>query len=259
MKAWWNLFKKEYRMARTSTVIKLGILVFLGLWGLYSNWSPPGVILVPAFLLAIFAVFYPAIFMLKYINKEFKQAPHLWLHSPQPAWMLLSAKLVMGLAVMLSILLLDAVFVCLTISNLEQTGFSPANLALVFREIGFYLVLAIIGFSIYMASWSTLIIVVTASSRKMLGRYRWLAGFATFYLGTWGVGKLQQTWLFERLTQWGAFRINLVSINKIQVNNLHGFPFGGLQVYAGQILIIIIVTLALFALSSWLIDKKVEV
>ncbi|ACV62487.1 hypothetical protein Dtox_1630 [Desulfofarcimen acetoxidans DSM 771] len=260
MNEWWNLFKKEYRMTRTTTFIKLGILLFLGLWGLNSNWIPPGAILAPAFLLIVFAAFYPAIFMFKYINKEFKQAPHLWLHSPQPAWMLLSAKLVVGLAVMLAILLLDAVFIYMSISDLQQTGFSSANLTLLLRDSGFYLLSAIVGFSIYMASWSTLIIVVTASARKILGRYKWLAGFAAFYLGTWGVGKLQQTWLFERLTQWGAFRINLISANKIQfVNNQHGFPFGGIQIYTGQILIIVIATLALFALSSWLIDKKVEV
>ena len=260
MNAWWNLVKKEYRMARTSTAVQLGILVIVGLWGVYSNWNRPGIVLASAALVVIFAAFYPALFMLKYINKEFKLAPHLWLHSPQPAWMLLSAKLFMALTVMLSLLLIDVVFVYTTILSVpEQTGIIKENLTLLLKDVGIYLFLAIIGFSIYMASWSTLIIVVTASARKMLGRYKWLAGFATFYLGTWGVGKLQHTWLFERITRWGAFNINLTNVSQVPVNNHFGFPFSSIQIYAGQIFIPVIVSLALFALSSWLIDNKVEV
>ena len=260
MNVWWNLLKKEYRMARTSTAVQLGILVIVGFWGIYSNWNRPGIVLALAALFVIYATFYPALFMLKYTNKEFKLAPHLWLHSPQPAWMLLSAKLVMALAVMLSLLLLDLVFVYMTILSVpEQTGIIAKNLTLFLKDIGFYLFLAIIGLSIYMASWSTLIIVVTASARKILGRYKWLAGFATFYLGTWGVGKLQHTWIFEKITKWGAFNINLTNISQMPVNNNFGFPFSSIQIYAGQIVIPVIVSLALFALSSWLIDNKVEV
>ena len=260
MNAWWNLLKKEYRMARTSTAVHLGIIIIIGLWVVYSNLNRPNVVLASASFLVIFAAFYPAIFMLKYINKEIKHGTHLWLHSPQPAWMLISAKLAMALAVMLSILLLITLFVYITIfSAPEHTGIILENLALVSKSVGFYLFLAIIGFSIYIASWSTLIIVVTASARKMLGRYKWLAGFATFYLGTWGVGKLQQTWLFDSLTQWGPFKINLVNINQLPANNHYSFPFTDIQLYAGQIIIPIILSLALFALSSWLLDNKVEV
>ncbi|ABO50046.1 hypothetical protein Dred_1516 [Desulforamulus reducens MI-1] len=260
MNAWWHLVKKEYRMTRTLSAVLLGILIIAGLWVMYSNQDHLGIVLAPASLLIICALFYPAFYMLTNVSSELKQTPHLWLHCPQPAWMLLTAKLVMAVVVMLAILLVDAVFIYLTLFSLpsEQIGTDIGSLALFVTELGTYVALAIIGASIYMAAWTSLMAVATASTRNILGRFNWLAGLATLIAATWGLGKIQQTWLFQKLTHWGAFNIHLLSVKRL-FPQANGNPLEGLQLYAGQIFMVFIVTVAVLALSSWLIDNKVEV
>lgn len=255
MNVWWNLFKKEYRMAKFTTLVVLAMLVGGGLWAVYSSREHLGIIMAPTSIILMFALFYPPVYLVSNVHKELKKTPHLWLHCPQPAWMLLSAKLGMAVIILLAILAVHAAF---TYSALfivaEHTGIAVNTLALVVTEVGVYLVPALIGVSIYMAAWGTLMAVTTASARNILGRFSWLAGLATFIAATWGMGKLQETWLFERLTQWGAFTIEPLSIKEVLPVTI-----GGADVYAGQIFMGMIITIALYALSSWLIDNKVEV
>ncbi|MCG8400316.1 MAG: hypothetical protein MJA84_01830 [Firmicutes bacterium] len=257
MNAWFNLFKKEYRMVRTSFLVMLVMLIIGGLWVMYANWHHLGIVLAPASLLFMSALFYPVFYMLAGVYNELRKTPHLWLHCPQPAWMLLSAKLVMALVVMLAMLLVGASFIYLILFSVsELTGIAVKTLALLVTEVGFYLAVAITGVSIYMAAWSSLIAVVTAGARHWLGRYNWLAGIATFIAATWGLGQFYQTWFFAKLTQWGAFNIKPATINQVLPAN---YSFGGLDIYAGQILVFAGITAAVFALCCWLIDNKVEV
>ncbi|MDO7785734.1 hypothetical protein [Desulforamulus aquiferis] len=257
MNAWWNLVKKEYRMERNLVAVLLGMLIIGGLWAMFYNRDSLGIIMAPASMLLITATFVPAILMLKSINGEVKQTPHLWLHCPYPAWMLLSAKLVVAMAAMLAVLAVDALFVYLTIVFIsEEIGVSTGNLVLFATEVGSYLGLAIIGLSIYMAAWSSLVVVATASVRSIFGRFNWLAGLGIFFLATWGVGKFHHTWFYDRLTKWGAFKINLITADQVLPAAQH---IGAMEIYAGQIILPLIVAMAVFALSAWLLDNKVEV
>ncbi|GAB6178755.1 hypothetical protein JCM14036_00740 [Desulfotomaculum defluvii] len=263
MSSWLNLLKKEYRMVRTSTSVLLGMLIIAGLWGVYSNREHWGIILAPASLLLIFAMFYPAFHMLTSVHSELKHTPHLWLHNPQPAWKLLSAKLTTAVGVMLAILAVGATFVYITIfSTYERLDIPAGDLAIFATEVGAYLTIAIIGVSINMAAWGSLMAIATASTRNILGRFNWLAGLGTFLVATWGMGELHESWVYETLTHWGSFKIKLLSLNKVlpsSVNIEDINTFEGFNIYAGEVLAIIIVTIIVFALASWLIDNKVEV
>lgn len=255
MSAWWNLFKKEYRMTKYITLVMLAMLIGGGLWAVYSSREHLGIIMAPTSLILMFALFYPPVYLTSNIYKELKKTPHLWLHCPQSAWMLLSAKLGMAVVILLAILVVHAVFTYSTLFIVaEHTGIAVNTLALLVTELGVYIIPALIGVSIYMAAWGTLMAVTTASARNLLGRLSWLAGLATFIAATWGMDKLQETWLFERLTQWGSFTVRPLTINEVLPLSV-----GGADVYAGQIFMGMIITIALFALSAWLIDNKVEV
>jgi len=80
-----------------------------------------------------------------------------------------------------------------------------------------------------------------------------------------GFGQLQQTWIYEQITCWGPINIRLLSLPEISgdypthlsVNFGAHLAMG--QFYAGEILFYFLLTVALFALSAWLIDHKVEV
>lgn len=260
MDAWLNLVKKEFRMTRTSLLLTLGALIIVGLWLMYlsQRYNVP-IVMGPAVLLLWVAVFLPGMFMLYSVGQELKHTPNLWLHCPQPAWMLLSAKLVISIITMILILLIEAVFVywaVLSLDNLAPAGIETQTLLMIVTEVGTYIALGVIAASIYMSSWATLISVVTATARNKLGRLRWLAGVVVFMIPTWGFDKLQETMLFQKLTEWGLFTIQFRSL----VNSIHAVSqFNGIPIYTGQIIFTIIVTVAVYALSAWLIDNKVEV
>lgn len=259
MSSWLNLLKKEFRMTRTSALVLLGMLIIAGLWGVYANREHWGIILAPASLLLIFAIFYPPFFMLTSVHSELKHTPHLWLHCPQPAWKLLSAKLTTAVAVMLAILAMGAAFVYLTILNThEQIGVAAGDLALLATEVGAYLTVIVVGASIYMAVWGSLMAIAIAGSRNVLGRFNGLAGLGTFFVATWGMDKLYESGVYKTLTQWGSLKINIPSLNKVFPTTVTNH-FEGINIYAGEMLGIILVTVIVFALSAWLIDNKVEV
>ena len=232
-------------------------------WWIVVNVQQPtayGNYCCPCFSAGSLCPFLPVIFMLNSVSKELKNTSHLWLHCPQPAWMLLSAKLIIAISHMVLFLVLAAIltYVALFFGQWPEnsTNITIKQMALFITEAGVYAGLAILMFSIYMASWGTLMAVVSAAARTWLRRFRWLAGLAVFIVATWGMGWLSETWLFTQATQWGGFKIKLLTLNYIVPANQ---AFAGLEIYTGQIVATILVTLAIFALSAWLIDNKVEV
>lgn len=273
MNAWGTLFKKEYRTTRNSFYITLSIILIGGLWIIYLSHRPHAVAVIAPLSLSlplIFLIFYPAIYMLKSLTWEWKVTPHLWLHCPQPAWMLLSAKLVNSLLHMLVLMLVLGGLLLWTIfsSPLSEqlNGFTPQTMFSVIMEVGLYAALSIFAVGIYIGAWATLVSTVNATARNILGRFRWLAGVAVFLVALWGIEQLRQTWLYEQITRWGSLDVRLHSLEQIPMVfdiNLGRTAFSSSihlgQVYAGEIIFYVLLTLALFALSAWLIDNKVEV
>lgn len=260
MNGWLTLLYKEFRMIRTSVLLQLGVIIIGGLWLVYLSQRHPGIILAPAALLAMIALFYPVLFMFKNVSFELKHTPQLWLHCPQPAWLLLAAKLIMSLAYMLAILLLAAVFVYWVLFSSytpEMTGLATETVASFITEAGTYTALFVLGAGIYMASWGTLIAVVSALARGFLGRFHWLAALAAFFAATWGMGRLRESWIYNKLTHWGAFDVSLRSLRD-QALPIHAH-FNHAQIYTGELVFYTILTVALFALAAWLIDHRVEV
>ena len=269
MNAWWHLLHKEYRMTRASALLALAILLIGGLWLVYlSSRYNIGMIIVPAPFLLVFLLFYPAIYILKSLQWEWKVTPHLWLHCPQPAWMLLSSKLAVALLQMLAIMLIAAALLLLgfSISPIPEDvgGITFSSLLPLIIEVGFYAAVFTFAVSIYIGAWATLISVVNAVAGKILGRFRWLAGAAVFVVAVAGFGQLQETRLYELLTRWGPIHIRLQNLPEIFDFETHLSVHAGAhmavgQLYAGAILFYLLLTAVLYALSAWLIDHKVEV
>lgn len=263
MNIWWNLIKKEYRMVRISTFISLALLLIAGLWFVYlSHKYNVAIIIAPASFILVLMVFYPAIYMLKSLSWEFNIARHLWLHCPQPAWMLLSAKWANCLLQMLVIMVVTVALILwgVLISTIPPevfNGLSHSNILSIIFEVGFYAALLVVAAGIYLGAWATFISVVSAAAKNLLGRYRWLAGIAAFLIATWGIGQLQQTWFYQQVTRWGQLNFQLHSLQEILAAKSFNIGIG--QLYTGQVLFYFLLTVALLALSAWLIDHKVEV
>jgi hypothetical protein len=259
MSAWMTLLQKEFRMTRNSALLSLAVLLVGGLWLVYLSYNRSlGIVFAPAAMLLVLLMFYPAIFMLRSLTWEWKVTPHLWLHCPQPAWMLLAAKLAIALLQMLAIIIVTALLLLLGISISpqveQQTGFSFSSLLPVILEAGTYAAVFAVAAGIYIGAWATLISVANALAGSILGRFRWLAGIAVFAVATVGLGWLQQTWFYKQITNWGAIDVRLYSLREL-------FPAhtNTGQIFTGDILIFILLTVGLYALSAWLIDHKVEV
>jgi len=99
--------------------------------------------------------------------------------------------------------------------------------------------------------------VVSAATRHILGRFHGIATFAILFAATWGMGRLTETWLYRKITHWGAINVSLQSIKDLMPPNNINIPY--LPIYTGTILFYLVLTAALFTLSAWLIDNRVEV
>lgn len=246
-------------MSRMSFLTISAIILIAGLWLMYSNRQHLGIVIAPASLLVILALFYPAIFMLNSVSKELKNTPHLWLQCPQSAWVLLSAKLIPAIthAIFFLILAGGAAYMALFFSlwPIHSNSITTEQAALIITELGIYAGLAIVGSSLYLAAWGTLMAVASATVRNWLGRFRWLAGLAVLLVATWGVGWLHNSWLYTQVTKWGRFDLMPMSLKGIAPDH----SFAGFEIYTGEIVAVFLVTLAVFALAAWLIDNKVEV
>ncbi|MFA4884801.1 MAG: hypothetical protein WC601_03340, partial [Desulfotomaculaceae bacterium] len=144
-------------------------------------------------------------------------------------------------------------------------GVTLSSLLPFIMEVGFYAAVFTFAASIYIGAWATLVSVTTALAGNILGRFRWLAGIVTFAVATVGLGKLHETGFYKLITHWGPLNIRLLSLPKISGDfrthisaNFDAHMYLG-QFYAGEILFYFLLTAALFALSAWLIDHKVEV
>lgn len=259
MNAWLTLLQKEFRMTRNSAILSLAIIFIGGLWLVFQSYSR-GTVLVfaPAAVLLVVLLFYPAMYILKSLAWEWKVTPHLWLHCPQPAWMLLMAKLAVAMLQMLAIIIITAgmlLFGIMINPNPEQlAGISTSSLLPFVLETGTYAALFTVAASIYIGAWATLISVANALAGNLLGRFRWLAGIAVFAVATAGFGHLQQTWLYKVMTDWGPINIGIHNLPMAVPSHINTT-----QIFTGDILLYFLLTVGLYALSAWLIDHKVEV
>lgn len=253
MNAWYGLVKKEYRLSRSSFLlglILLGIaLVLFYFMGIRFNES--GIVIAPTGMLIGLHVFYLTIFMIFSLNTEAKQL-HLWLHNPQPAWMLLSAKLVNGIVAMIVSLSLAVLFF-LYVLNEAAPNFN--EIVKDYVNMGLFGLSYLIGISIYMAMSVLFIWTVNHTLKTRMGKFGSFIAFSMILLPTIGMGKFQSTRLYELLTNWGEIDLSFL-FNFIPTQGMaHVTP----HVYIGGFVFYLLLIIGLFFFSCWLIDRKVEV
>jgi len=260
MKAWLTLLKKEFLLTRNSLLWNLLFLVVAGLLGVYfsyRNYERPGLIVVLALIVVGFHVFYLAAYMFKSLREEWEHTSHLWLNTPQPGWMLLSAKLASGLLNMLVLFIVTCCFtLCITwieLTNFTRYGFQNFDLAwAAINHYGWYLAALVVIGSIYTGLWGMMISVGMAASKSIISKGRFFVGLAIFLIPTWGLGVFQDTVIYDRLVRWGTIYLPQTPI--VELRNLHFQP-----IYTGEILFYAIIMTALLFISGWLLDHKVEV
>jgi hypothetical protein len=110
---------------------------------------------------------------------------------------------------------------------------------------------------LYMGFWAMLISVSMASGKRFLKKGRWLIGLAVFLIATWGLGAFSHTEIHDFITHWGLFHITITPPAD-NMNTMFHAPFQ-IPLYAGELFFNLFIAAAVFYLSGWLLDKKVEV
>lgn len=255
MKQWLVLTAKEYRMnSRTFAVQFILLVTCMFLLSFLSQYKHIGLIMLPAFFIMVLAALFPCQYIYKSVSREIKVTPHLWLHCPLPAWVLLSSKLAVGLAGMIVILLLNLGFISWGhyFFYSLQGGVAGSPVLISIYEIGTPLIIGVIIIGLYLAVSTMLAIIVNVSLKYRLGSFYWLTGLGAFVVLIRVLTYLSKGPVYQYITRWSDYKVHLSSIPSAQ-------DFTGQITYGKTSVSIIILAILIFALSAWLLDHKVEV
>lgn len=254
MGEWVSLLKKELKVTGSSVLWGLVIVIAAGLLEIYLAYRyRSGAAIVLAIIVVAFHAFYLAIYMLKSLSNEWKNA-HLWLHLPRSGWSLISAKLASGLMAMLVSLGISCIFalwvLAVELNNYPQTAEIVRSVIL---NYGWFMALLFLAGAIYNGFWAMMISIAMASTKNFIKRGRFFIGVGVFLIPTWGMGALQDTAAYDLLTKWGAVNLPLTTLNGLEHFHVQQ------MFHVGEFLFFTLVMGAVFYLCGWLLDNKVEV
>ncbi|GGE32396.1 hypothetical protein GCM10011391_08820 [Pullulanibacillus camelliae] len=267
MSAWISLVKKEFRLGLPALLFTVIALIFIvGLAGYFGARHGHGIsaAAIAALVLIPIHIFYLLCYMFDSLQKERKKL-HLWLHNPLPGYSLLLAKLVSALIAMSITLFLSCVIVLfgLKFSSDNKEIFHAFSWSNIFST-GIFSVINIYLFALDFAIWFIFLWVFYRMLTRRIG------GFLSFIitLVLFGVlayldNLLSGTRFYEWLTHWG--KVSLVDIltgfnfnfslnhgSHLSVDNTTVF-------YIGSYVFEAIIVAILFCITSWILDKKIEV
>lgn len=244
MAKWAALFKKDFRLTRTFFLVGLVINFLILLLALFVAGGDNLYLFIPLLAAIVFHVFYLPIMLFTSLRTEAGQL-HLWLHNPQSASTLLLSKIVNGIVMaVVSLIVLYSMAGMLIISRfrLIEAHWTDTWMA------GMLIFLHVIMISVLIGVWVILLWSLYHALKYRIGRWTWLALLGAVILPSWIGALFNSSDLYKLLTQWGSLEMNFPT-----------FPIDPIPAYAGEYLYYFIIIIGLFYLSSWIIDRKVEV
>jgi hypothetical protein len=259
MNPWAGLLKKEFRISKLWIFGGVGFVVISNLiaYAFSLKYGDPAIMFVPSMVIASFHVFYLALFMFVSLQIESRHL-HLWLHTSQSAFRLLSAKLFVGAAGFLVSFLIAGIFAYAAFLQLRGTYLAGEtwNSMLILKS-GLVVAGNIALLSLYIAVWFIFCWTLYRLCKRIAPKFDVIMTTIIIILLVWLGNWFGKTGLYERLTKWGYFDIEFISTvmmngQRVILEKTQHLPLG-VFVYYGCIAI------GLFLLSAWLIDRKVEV
>ena len=247
MNAWSGLVRKEFRLGRMGVLVALIVMsIYIG-FSFYFSWkTDPGVLIMMSSTLVMGHIIYLPVYIGLSLHRE-KHTMHHWLHNPLPGTTLLATKMLNGfLSLCFSLLIACLFFLYAWWVNKEIVDLSFQQV----MDTGIFVLVHIILASIYIGLWTLLLSMLEIVSKQKLGMWRVLVTVLILLLGPWTWRKLEATTLYKNLTHWGAIPLtenNLFSMMNFDV------------LYIGFYIFHLVLAILLFLISSWLLDRKVEV
>jgi hypothetical protein len=267
MSAWLSLFKKEFRNglpALLFSLISLAVLLVLALFFGWRGGHVKDMILITSLVLIFPHVFYLTFYMIVSLQRE-KKKLHLWLHSPMPGYQLLLAKFLNGLVAMSITLFLTGMICLITFATYNNYPFwdgkLPIDIMPFIYKVGAFATLHIYLFAIDFAIWFMFFWVFYRMLIRRLGvAISVILTIILFVLVSYLLTKFESTALYDMLTQWG--RISLTPL----FPTFDYLTAGGIRnitshayIYFGTYFFEAVIAIILFLVSSWILDRKVEV
>jgi hypothetical protein len=260
MSPWLGLLKKEWRISKLWILTTVGIVIAVNIvaYLLALKYDEPVAMFVPSLIVTSLHAFYMLIFMALSLQTEAKRL-HLWLHTPQPAFRLVSAKLLLAFGSLLVSLFVSALFTYIASLGIKERYFHEAmwNYGL-FIKAGVLAVLSIVLLSIHLAVWGVFYWVIYRICKQMVPKLSGLIATLIYFLFGWLFSLFMRTNVYEWLTGWGkiampgiTFKYNTTD-GWIMIEKMGTMPIGVIVFYG-------IMAVLVFCVSIWLIDRKVEV
>ncbi|MGX1899900.1 hypothetical protein ACT3HK_00875 [Thermolongibacillus altinsuensis] len=260
MNSWVGLLKKEWRISKLWILTTVGIVIAVNMvaYLLALKYDEPMTMFVPSLIVTCLHAFYMLIFMALSMQTEAKRL-HLWLHTPQSAFRLVSAKLLIAFGSLLVSLFVSALFTYIASLGIKERYFHQEmwNHEL-FIKSGMLAVLSIALLSILIAIWFLFYWVIYRICKQMLPKFSGLIVTLIYFLFGWLFLLFKKTNVYEWLTGWGKVAMPGVAFKQnttggwIMIEKIETMSVGAVVFYA-------IMAVLVFCASIWLIDRKVEV
>lgn len=255
MNTFHGLWNKEWKMTNIYhfILISLSILILaMSYWGLRDDGFQ--FVLIPSGLLMILHMFYLPGYLLYSFAREGRML-HAWLHSPQSIHQLTLVKFLNGLLFSILSLTIVSGIIYWIISEVQWLQGYMGDIGKVLLWINVHSVLTAIYFGAFLfLLWS-----LRHFLNKIIGGWSWLFTIVLFVLFPVLLGWFQSTDLYVFLTKWGYMGIEMPSIEKKLDSIQVAEASMAMGVHAGTYLFHIILTLLLYFLASYILDRKVEV
>ncbi|WP_413380333.1 hypothetical protein [Alkalihalobacillus sp. 1P02AB] len=265
MSAWIQLVKKEFRLGIGMLYAVLGGTTVVTIFSFIASSIVGGVAYEQITMLALLLLFFHLFFLIIYLlNSLQKEKIHLWLHNPLPGYALLLAKMVAGVISMV-ISMTFSIFLLFIPVLLGGVNFSLEHGGIsVFPEAITLFLSLFFNFSFQMMIVFLFFWVIYLFSQKYMSTgFSFILTMFLFFLSMFIYGQFTQTSFFSVLTNWGLISLENTtswfnfshSINEISITIEQTIP----SFYMGRYVIEGFILIGLFLITSWTLDRKIEV
>ncbi|GIN20832.1 MAG TPA: hypothetical protein DEO65_15070 [Bacillus bacterium] len=261
MSAFIGLLKKDLSLMKFWYVVWLTFL-FLGMIGVYAlsvYTSEPSITVPFLVTMAGFHVFLAPLSVLTVLNIEGKT--QLWLYNPQGSIKLLLSKISAAALVQLLAQFFISLYALFVMKVLMNEGVIDSfNNFLPWKQ-GFLMQLGIFGVSMYISIWVIFLWAVYHSLGKYpaIKNFRWLVVILVWVSYNLLEVLLAKTKLIQNMVFSFGVNINIAPKMDYGTNNSWNIIYTDANIPIMTILLYILLSVIFFFLSSWLLDRKVEV
>lgn len=262
MNAWGGLWRKEFRQHRLSMVVWIAaeIVFFFAIYSLMARFEGTREAMLALFivLVVLFHIILCAVYLRNSLHQEAKRL-NLWLHNPQPGYRLLLSKVVNAIGYLLVSMAISYVVVVFPFHDLlTHLGVSITRSD--FARFSGVLFAQLAAFSVFLGIWVMFFWVVYRVMVTRIGKWAVAALIFIILLIGNGLDWFEKTALFSSLTHWGGVAVVPSGLEFTMSEQHVDFEVGHMfTLHAGFYVFWLVILMILFFLSSWLIDKKIEV